>query len=186
MRLNRFVVGTIGAVVLGGVTLTAQTVSTPGQASATVSVVGCIQHVRRTAMVGGAVPSGFVLMNASTTPFGGSLPSDPIATSGAADRPSPRAAGTSGSSEQANVARSGEPSAASIGGSEVSSGLTFLLDGADVAAHAGQRVEIRGTLEPMNLPLPLMRDSLRGGAPNDLPLRLRANRIVTLARNCSR
>ena len=71
----------------------------------------------------------------------------------------------------------------------MSPGLTYLLETGntnDLTAHAGERVELRGTLLPAQTKMPLMPDTARGGPPTNLPQRLRVNAVRTIAKDCSR
>ena len=198
MRVSEQLCGVAFAVVLGGAGVLAQSAPPAGdaqqrppqqdnasnastatsQGDASVTVIGCVQRERRNPILGVSSPSGFVLMNASTSAFGGSVdhdPETPTATGGAT--PAPPAADPR--------PRSGDETPPRAGGAGISPGLTFLLDGGDIAPHAGQRVEVRGTLQPTKTKLPLMKDSARSGSPN-LPQRLVVASIKTLAKDCSR
>jgi hypothetical protein len=149
------------------------------QPTATVTVAGCVQREQSTAALGVKSPSGFVLMNVSNSPLGGGLPNDP-------ETP---AATTGGQQPQAGTdaqPRSADPQPGRAGGAAVSPGLTYLLDGKNIDRHAGERVEVRGTLQPTTTRLPLMKDSARGGAPANLPQRLVVQSLRTLSKDCSR
>src|SRR3954471_16666373 len=153
--------------------------SQASQSSATVTIVGCVQREQSTASLGVKSPSGFLLMNASNSPFGGGLPNDP-------EKPTATAGAQQAQGGADAQARSGDPEPGRAGGAAVSPGLTYLLDGKNIDRHAGERVEVRGTLQPTTTKLPLMKDSARGGAPANLPQRLVVQSLRTLSKDCSR
>jgi hypothetical protein len=140
-----------------------------------VTIIGCLQRDRGNALVGVKSPSGFVLMNASSSPYGGSA-----GTSGA-ERSAP---GNTGAADGSRP-RSGDPPPSPAGGAGVSPGLTYLLEGGDLAAHAGERVEVRGTLHPAVDKVPLVPKTARAGAPAN-PQRLRVVSVRSIAKDCSR
>jgi len=171
-----------------------------------ITVVGCLQRSSGNAVVAGPKsPSGFVLMNASTTPAGGS-PSggspDVSATSagGATSAGADTAAtpqGTSGtapgrrssgipdqepSPKETTGAQSGQRPA---GGASISPGMTYLLEGgSELAAHAGERVELRGTLVRPTARAPLDPQPAGRGGPNATPQQLRVIQVRTVATSC--
>jgi hypothetical protein len=124
-------------------------------------------------------PSGFVLMNASNSPFGGS------AGTGGVEQSAPSGPPAEGSPSQG---RSGDSRPAPAGGAGVSPGLTYLLEGGtDVAAYVGQRIEVRGTLQAAagtEKPALLPRMA-RGGAPSS-PQRIRIASVRSVGKDCSR
>jgi hypothetical protein len=131
---------------------------TPAPASSVI-VTGCLQREPRG--VGGVKsPSGYVLTNASTSAYGGSAESTPGtgAPAGAAAG-SPRQQSTPAPATESRP-QGGAPEHTGSGaatstrtgthGSGLSPGLTFLLEGSNLKAHAGERVEARGTLRAAN------------------------------------
>jgi hypothetical protein len=138
-----------------------------------------VQRQEKAEVLGLKSPSGFVLVNVSNTPFGGTLPDDP-------EIPAETAGATEAHANTAAQPRSGEPVPEPAGGASIGPGPTYLLDGKNLEAHAGERVEVRGTLHATMTKLPLVKDSARGGAPDDLPQRLAVRSIRTLAKDCSR
>jgi hypothetical protein len=153
--------------------------SQAAQPSTTVTVAGCVQREQSTAALGVKSPSGFVLMNVSNSPFGGALPNDP-------ERPAATAGGQQPQAGSDAQPRSGDPQPGRAGGSAISPGLTYLLDGRNIDRHAGERVEVRGTLQPTTTKLPLVKNSARGGAPANLPQRLVVQSLRTLSKDCLR
>jgi len=176
------------------------------QPAPAITVVGCLQRSGGSAVVAGPKsPSGFVLMNASTTPAGGSpsggSPDVPATSAGGATSAGADTAatpqGTSGtapdrrssgipdqepsSKEKAGSASGQRPA----GGAAVSPGMTYLLEGgSELAAHAGERVELRGTPVRTTGRALLDPDAAGRGAPNGAPQQLRVTHLRTLASTC--
>jgi hypothetical protein len=153
--------------------------SGPPRASNDVTVVGCLQRGTGDAAIGIESPSGFLLRNASNSPFGGS------AGAGGVEQSAPGGPPAEGPPPQL---RSGDSTPDPAGGAGVSPGLTYLLEGGtDLAAYTGQRVEVRGTLQPAagTDKTPLVPRMGRGGAPSN-PQRLRIASIRSVGKDCSR
>jgi hypothetical protein len=139
-----------------------------------VTVAGCLQRDRGDALTGVRTPSGFVLMNASNSPFGGSA--------GASDANLPV---TTGSAKANTQPRSGD-STFEGGGAGASPGLIYVLEGGnDLAAYAGERVEVRGTLHSAPGKGPFTPERPRMGAPNT-PHWLRVRSVRSIGKDCSR
>jgi hypothetical protein len=178
--------GLCSAVVFGAVAgLAAQAPATSPnrsdapRASNDVTVVGCLQRGTADAAIGIKSPSGFLLRNASNSPFGGS------AGPGGVEQSAPGGPPPEGPPSQL---RSGDSTPGPAGGAGVSPGLTYLLEGGtDLAAYVGQRIEVRGTLQAAagTDKVPLVPRMSRGGAPSN-PQRIRIASIRSVGKDCSR
>lgn len=164
--------------------------------AAPVTVVGCLQRSSGAALIVPKSPSGFVLMNASTSPAGGSPAAGSTDTGGAEPKTenSPDGSGGGGNArrstgipdqEPSRKAASGTQSGQRSGGGGVSPGVTFLLENyPDLAAHAGERVELRGTLVSPTQQPALSPDRSGGGNSARLPQQMRVTALRTIAPNC--
>jgi hypothetical protein len=163
------------------------TSSSPGGTSEVV-VTGCVQKARGNPQTGAVSPSGYVLMNASNA----SHDEDSVATnhgvphtsgtnSGGAAVP-PGLPGNGGSGGVGSGSgRSADDGVRSPGAGALSNGITYLLDGSGIAAHAGEHVEIHGRLARIGNRSGGGRSA---GSPGDLPQVLVATSVRTLARDC--
>jgi hypothetical protein len=183
---GRGIRGLLLAFVLGGSTTVAA--QAPGGATAAkdkpavgtneVTIIGCVQREKGNAALGSKAPSGFLLMNASSSPYGGSAGGGSVEQSPAASGP----AGTGSGSQP----RSGDATPAPGGGAGVSPGITYLLEGEGIEAYAGQRVEVRGTLQAAaSGKPPLVPGMQRSGAPAS-PQGLKVASLRPIAKDCSR
>jgi hypothetical protein len=153
-----------------------------------VVVTGCVQKARGNPQTGAVSPSGYVLMNASNTSHDEDNPAtDPEvpkgsdANEGHANVP-PGLPGNGGSGGVGRGSgRSADDGVRSPGAGALSNGVTYLLDGPGIAAHAGQHVEIRGRLARIGDRSGGRRSA---GSPGDLPQVLVATSVRMLARDC--
>ncbi len=147
----------------------------PGRSD--VKVSGCLQRLSADPQTGTKVPSGFALMNAGDTPFGGSA--GPDSTEDLAARAG--AAAEHPSQDAGHPPEFGQKA----GGSGLRSGIKYFLEGgSDLQQHVGQRVEVLGTLLQATATPPQTSGAGRSSSPASEPQRLRVRAIRTIAKSC--
>ena len=108
-------------------------------AGASATITGCIAAAKGSPQSGLESPSGYILMNASWSQSGGApdtSSAEPLRTPPGTPGISPDRVSGGGTGPGSDSPRR------DVGGV----GMTYLLDGGGVAAHAGEEVEVRGRL----------------------------------------